>query len=129
MNKLLALFLVLVIPLISWSQLDATIQLDSLKISYKTGGALDSVYRISLVYPNSFSNNNFANFQFVDASYFLNPSKGILFSNNHTDGRVSPEKIKNFVKMIINPHNTKDINMAMAYLFWVKIPKNNTKMI
>ena len=88
MNKLLALFLVLVIPLISWSQLDATIQLDSLKISYKTGGALDSVDRISLVYPNSFSNNNFANFQFVDASYFLNPSKGILFSNSKINNQL-----------------------------------------
>ena len=80
MNKLLILFLVLVIHLISWSQSDASIQLDSLKISYKTGGSLDSVDRISLVYPNSFSTNNFPNFQFLDARFYLNTEKGILFS-------------------------------------------------
>jgi hypothetical protein len=80
MNKLLALFFVLAIPLISWSQTDASIQLDSLKISYKTGGSLDSVDRISLVYPNSFSTNNFQNFQFLDARFYLNQEKGILFS-------------------------------------------------
>jgi len=81
MNKLLALFLVLLIPPISWSQLDANIQLDSLKITCKTGGTLDSVDRISFVYPHSFSINNFQNFQFLDASFYLNPEKGILFSN------------------------------------------------
>lgn len=81
MNKLLVLFLVFVVPLISLSQLDATIQLDSLKISNKTGGELDSVDRICLVYTNSFSNNNFTNFQFIDASYYLNPAKGMFFSN------------------------------------------------
>jgi hypothetical protein len=80
MNKLFALFFVLAIPLISWSQTDASIQLDSLKISYKTGGSLDSVDRISLVYPNSFSTNNFQNFQFLDARFYLNQEKGILFS-------------------------------------------------
>ena len=81
MNRLLALFFTIVTPLISWSQMDSNIQLDSLKITYKTGGALDSVDRISLVYPNSFSNNNFQNFQFLDPSFYLNPEKGILFSN------------------------------------------------
>ncbi|MBU3661421.1 MAG: hypothetical protein FGM14_16255 [Flavobacteriales bacterium] len=80
MNKLLVLFLFLAISLISRSQVAASIQLDSLKISYKTGGTLDSVDRISLVYPFSFATNNFPNFQFLDASFFLNPEKGILFS-------------------------------------------------
>ncbi len=81
MYQLMVLLFIIVFPQISWSQMDATIQLDSLKINYKTGGTLDSVDRISLVYPNSFSTNNFPNFQFLDARLYLNPEKGILFSN------------------------------------------------
>jgi len=81
MYQLLVLLFIIVFPQISWSQLDATIQLDTLKINYKTGGTLDSVDRISLVYPNSFSTNNFQNFQFLDARLYLNPEKGILFSS------------------------------------------------
>jgi len=81
MYQLLVLLFIILFPQISWSQMDATIQLDSLKINYKTGGTLDSVDRISLVYPNSFSTNNFQNFQFLDARLYLNPEKGILFSN------------------------------------------------
>ena len=67
MYQLLVLLFIIVFPQISWSQLDATIQIDTLKINYKTGGTLDSVDRISLVYPNSFSTNNFQDFQFLDA--------------------------------------------------------------
>lgn len=78
MNRILLLFFVLAISLISRSQINTSIQLDSLKINYKTGGALDSVDRISLVYPNSFSTNSFQNFQFLDAQFYLNSELGIL---------------------------------------------------
>lgn len=80
MYQLLVLLFIIIFPQFFWSQSHASIQLDSLKISFKTGGSLDSVDRISLVYPNSFSTNNFPNFQFLDAHFYLNTEKGILFS-------------------------------------------------
>jgi len=81
MNQLLTFFCIIALPLMSWSQIDATIELDSLTINYKTGGSLDSVDRISVGFSNSFIPNfSDRNFQFIQADYFLNPEKGILFS-------------------------------------------------
>ena len=118
MNKLLALFLVLVIPLVFWSQTDASIKLDSLKISHKTGGSLDSVDRISLVYTNSFSTNNFPNFQFLDARFYLNPEKGILFSNRTINNQLHFTALPHIgFSYVFGPQGTQLLNFNYQQAF------------
>jgi hypothetical protein len=89
MKRLKVLFFFILLPVISWCQLGAAIELDSLKISFKTGGELNSVDLISSGFSNSFTPNQFnRQFQFVQADHFFAPERGIFISNPKVDNRL-----------------------------------------
>ena len=89
MKRIKVLFFFISLPVISWCQLDAAIELDSLKISFKTGGELNSVDLISSGFSNSFTPNQFnRQFQFIQADHFFAPERGIFISNPKVDNRL-----------------------------------------